>query len=137
MPFHPILEDPVLRLPIKGKTYVVKSPDAATGLFIQSLMSTAQMSRSGLPVAGTVDAQLVLDDDDERNLFQRALGDTYAELSTDGVGWHNIKRAGSAAVLWIHRGEEAAELFWNGGTSDPKAPISEDPESTANEAPPA
>jgi hypothetical protein len=137
MPFHPILEDPVLRLPIKGKTYVVQSPNAATGLFVQSLMSAAQMSRSGLSVAGTPDAQLVLEDDDERHLFQRVLGDTYDQLVADGVGWHHIKRAGSATMLWIHRGEEAAELFWNGGSADPKAPTPEGPESTASEALPA
>lgn len=136
MPFHPILEDPVLRLSIKGKTYVVKSPNAATGLFVQSLMSAAQMSRAGLTV-DAADARLVLDDEDERNLYQRVLGDTFDELVADDVAWPHIERAGKTATLWIHRGEDAAELFWNGGTGDPKAPSPEGPESTGSEAPPA
>lgn len=136
MPFQPILEDPVLRLPIKGKTYVVQSPNAATGLYVQSMMSAAQLTLSGLAVdAG--DARLVLEDDDERNLYQRVLGSTYDELLADGVGWHSIRRAGKAAMLWIHRDEQAAEDFWNGDTDGPKAPSPAAPGSTASEAPPA
>lgn len=136
MPFQPILEDPVLRLPIKGKTYVVHDVDAATGLFVQSLMSSASMVRSGLEIDPT-DRRLVLDDDDERDLYRRVLGDTYDELVNDGVKWRLVKRAGQATVLWIHRGEEAAEQFWNGGPEDPKAPAPEGPESTASAVPPA
>jgi hypothetical protein len=136
MPFHPILEDPVLRLPIKGKTYVVKSPNAATGLFVQSLMSAAQMSRAGFAV-DAADTRLVLDDDDERNLYQRVLGDTFDELVADGIAWPHLERAGKTTMLWIHRGQDAAELFWNGGTPDPKAPAPTAPESSASEAPPA
>jgi hypothetical protein len=136
MPFHPILEDPVLRLPILGKTYVVQSPNAATGLWVQSMMSAAQLTRAGFEV-DSADARLVLEDDDERNLYERVLGDTYDELVADAVKWPHIQRAGKAALLWIHRGEEAAELFWNGGSADPKAPDPEADESTASEAPPA
>jgi hypothetical protein len=135
MPFQPILEDPVLRLPIKGKTYVVQSPNAATGLFVQSLMSAAQMSRAGFAV-DAADTRLVLEDDDERNLYERVLGDTYDQLVADDVKWPHIQRAGQATLLWIHRDEEAAEAFWNGGT-DPKAQDPKAPESTASEAPPA
>jgi hypothetical protein len=136
MPFHPILEDPVLRLPILGKTYVVQSPNAATGLWVQSMMSAAQLTRAGFEV-DSADARLVLEDDDERNLYERVLGDTYDELVADAVKWPHIQRAGKAALLWIHRGEEAAELFWNGGSADPKASDPEADESTASEAPPA
>ena len=135
MPFNPITEHPTLRLPILGKTYRVESPDAATGLWIQSIMSAAAFVRSGATPTDA-DVQTVLDDDDERDMYARVLGDTHAQLVADGVPWHTIKRAGTTAVMWVAYGEETAERFWNGESADPKAPTPET-SSSASAAPPA
>lgn len=98
--------DPTLKLPIRGKTYTVQSPDAKTGLWVQALFIESK----------------ILDDDDERAAFQRVLGDTFDEMSADGVPWEYVKHAATTAMLWIVHGKDAADRFWNGGGDTPKAP---------------
>lgn len=125
MPFNPFTEYPTLKLPVGEKTYVVESPDADTGLWVHAMMGTALAT----------DAGLVLDDDEEVNLFRRVLGPTYDEMRADKVRWPVLKRAGSTAVMWIAFGEDAAEAVWN-GSAEGKAPNPE-PSSSESEAPPA
>lgn len=136
MPFHEIDEAPELRLPVSGKTYVVASPDAKTGLWVTSMMQA-----TGAVLAGVVpeeDARLELDDDEERDLYRRILGPTYDELMDDKVPWHTFKRIGTTAFVWVAFGDDAAERAWNRGRDDdPKAQTPEAPASSASEAPPA
>jgi hypothetical protein len=101
MPFQPILEDPTLDLPVGDKTYSVPSCDAPTGLWVTGMMT------------GAAEEPVELDDDDERNLYQRVLGPVYDEMLADGVPWPAFKRVGSAVLLWIAFGEGAAERYWN------------------------
>lgn len=121
MPYNPLDEFPTLKLPIKGKTYVVKAPDAATGLWVQSIMVAASAIRAGQEPAES-DLSTVLDDDDERDLHRRVLGDTFDELVADKIPWPALKKAGATTVMWITYGDDVAERFWNGATDDPKAP---------------
>lgn len=134
MPFHPFTEYPTLKLPVGEKTYVVESPDANTGLWVQSLMSASAAVRAGL-VPTETDSKLILDDDEERSLYERVLGPTCQQMIDDGVRWPALKRAGAAAVAWIAFGEEAAERVWN-GSAEGKAQDPE-PSSSGSEAPPA
>lgn len=135
MPFHPIDEDPVLRLPVHGKTYVVPSPDARTGLWATSMMQAGAAVFAG--VTPDEDARLQLDDDEERDVYRRILGPVYDELLADKVPWSTFKRVGTTALVWVTLGEEAAERAWNRGRGDlPKDPTPES-ESSASEAPPA
>lgn len=128
--------DPTLKLPIGGKTYVVPSPDAKTGLWAQGMMTAAVQIRAGETPDGL--EALVLDDDEERDLYERLLGDAYAEMVADGVKWHKIKHAGTTALWWVVYGKDVAERFWNAGGGQGKARTrkrKKKPKSTANAAP--
>lgn len=121
MSFKNLDEHPTLRLPIKGKTYVVPSPDARTGLWVQAMVATTAAARAGVtPDQGDVD--LVLDDDEELDLYKRVLGTAHQQLLDDGVPWHTLRKAGVTAFFWIAYGDDVAERYWNGGTPAPKAP---------------
>lgn len=126
--------DDTLRLPIQGKTYVIESPDAKTGLFVQGLMSLAADARAGRKVDADDLQALHLDDDEEKDLHRRLLGTAFDEMLDDGVKWHRIRHAGQTAIFWVVRGKETAEEFWNGGGT-PKAPTPTDSEGSASEAP--
>lgn len=107
--------DSSLKLPIKGKVYRIESVDAATGVWCQRLMSVAVQASSGKKVSEKDVASLDLDDDQELDLYQRTMGDTYAEMVDDGIPWEWIKHAGTTTLLWIANGTDAAEAFWNAG----------------------
>lgn len=129
--------DPSLQLPIRGKTYVIESPDAKTGLFVQGMMSLAADARAGLDVNPADLQALKLDDDEERDLHKRLLGPVYDEMLADGVRWHQIQHVGHTVIFWVIRGKAFAEAYWNGG-GDPKAhPGNPGSGSTASEDPPA
>jgi hypothetical protein len=128
--------DDTLKLPIGGKTYVIQSPDSKTGLWVQSMMAVAVAASSGRDVDPSDLEGLRLDDDEEKDLYRRLLGDTYQEMLDDGVRWHKLKHAGETTLFWVLRGKEFAERIWN-GAGDPKAPASTPaPASTASEDPP-
>lgn len=129
--------DDTLRLPIGGKTYVIQSPDAKTGLYIQGMMSFAAQVRAGLDVDAENVQALQLDDEEERGLHRRLLGDTYDEMMDDGVRWHRIQHAGQTTLFWVLRGKAFAEEYWN-GAGTPKAETT-DPasEKSESEDPPA
>lgn len=103
---------PTIELPIGGKKYVVKSVDATTGLWCQRLMHTGLTVWAGENVSDADVASLELDDDQERNLYQRVLGDAYDEMVADGVPWDSIKHAGTTAFMWAAGNREQAEMFW-------------------------
>lgn len=126
--------DPQLVLPIKGKEYVVESPDAKTGLFVKGLMALAQTAAAGGDIDPDDFQALELDDTQERDLYRRLLGATYDEMLSDGVSWHRVQHAGQTALFWVDRGKPFAERFWN-GASDPKERVESDT-TTSNEGPP-
>lgn len=103
---------PYIELPIGGKVYKVMSVDAATGLWCQRMMHVATTAYAGLEVSEADAGSLVLDDDQERNLYQRVLGATYDEMVADGLPWEWIKHAGTTAFMWAAGNREQAEAFW-------------------------
>jgi len=104
------LLDEGLTLPIKGKTYRIPPPDAATGLRVQAIFQAAAVAADG----GDVDRE-VLADAAERDLYADVLGSAYGELTADGVGWPMVKHAAATAMVWIVQSEDAAERYWNSG----------------------
>jgi hypothetical protein len=115
--------DPTLKLPIRGKTYVVPSPDAKTGLRVQRLMTTGAIAAAGGEVSEDDLAALELDDDAERDLYLRLLGSTYDEMIGDGLPWEMIRHAGGTAMMWVAFGTESAERFWeSAGEADRPEP---------------
>lgn len=110
--------DSSLRLPVRGKTYVIPSPDAKTGLWCQRIIALAGKGKDGLTDDDA--ASLRLDDDEERDLFQRLLGDAFEEMVADGLPWEHVKHCGMTALMWAAGNSEQAEAYWNAG-GDPKA----------------
>ncbi|WP_433426353.1 DUF7426 family protein (plasmid) [Microtetraspora malaysiensis] len=118
--------DDTFKLPVGGKTYVIPAPDAETGLLCQRLMHAGLDANAGREVNsdGINDlASAVLDDDQERDLYQRILGPVYDELFADGVSWPRIQHVGMTALVWVAAGREPAIKYWeSGGAGEAPAP---------------
>jgi hypothetical protein len=115
------LFDDTLALPIGGKTYLVPAPTAALGLYCQRLLAAGFAAVGGRTPEG---AAPVLDDDGERDLYQRCLATAYDEMLADGISWPKIRRAGVTAFLWTAQGEELAVAYWSGSPPELPAPTS-------------
>jgi hypothetical protein len=100
-------DDPVLELPIDGRIYVVQGVDGETGLWAQRLLDMGMAAMRGQEVDGSK-----LDDDQERGVYARLLGDTFQELLDAGVTWERIKHCAYTALLWIASSMSTAEEFW-------------------------
>lgn len=116
--------DPYLELPIRGKTYRVPPPDAATGLQLQALQALALMARTGAPMRASDRARLTLDDDDELDLTRKSLGPAFEELVADGVPYPYLVHAGVTAYLFWTVGRERAEEFWRSRSGEAPRPLS-------------
>lgn len=127
--------DPTLRLPIRGKTYVVRSPSAAVGLRAQRLMATGVAAVNGVELSAEDVKGLELDDDQERELMPQVLGDVYDEMLADGLPWHWIRHAGTTAFMWIASGREAAERFWEEPPGEHEPPVPPAAESKPSKEP--
>jgi hypothetical protein len=99
-----------LRLPIRGRTYVVPSPSAADGLRVQRITTLAARVIAG---GEAVDTQL-LDDEQEIDLYRLALGPAYEQLLADEVPWTALRHAALTAVTWIATDEATALAYWRG-----------------------
>ncbi|GAA2895567.1 DUF7426 family protein [Nonomuraea rubra] len=118
--------DDTLPLPVGGKWYRIPAPDAEVGLLCQRLMHASMAAEQG----ETVDdpklnelAEVVLSDDEERDLYQRILGPVWHELRTDGVSWPKVQHVGATALVWVAAGKEAAAKIWaSGGVGEAPAP---------------
>jgi hypothetical protein len=102
---------PGFDLPIRGKTYYVPPPPAKEGLWLQSLVDAGE----AMVLAGGITAaqKQVLGDDEERSMYQIALGPAWDEMVADGVDWPILKHAGLVATVYWTRGPEAAEKAWD------------------------
>ena len=77
------LLDEVIELPVLGKTYRIVSPSAKDGLRVEQITNVAiQMAGGGKDINTEV-----LDDKEERDLFQLCLGPVYDEMLADGIPW--------------------------------------------------
>ncbi|MEV6033565.1 hypothetical protein AB0L65_20590 [Nonomuraea sp. NPDC052116] len=118
--------DPTLKLPVGGKTYVIPPPSAEVGLLCQRLMHASMAVQAGQDVDEDGLNQLaetVLDDDQEKDLYQRILGPAWDELLADQVVWPKIQHIGQTALIWVAAGLEAAGKHWESGpTGEAEAP---------------
>jgi hypothetical protein len=115
------LLDAGLSLPYRGKTYLVPSVDAATGLRFQRLAEVAAQAVQAAETGQELDAEL-LDDTGEIDLYRDALGPAYEAMLADRVPWPVLKTAAVTAWLDAAVSREAAEAYWNAaGTPDPEA----------------
>lgn len=104
----------------EGKTYRVESPDAATGLWLTQLAHLGGKAAFGLSISASDLASLKLDDDQERDLYQRVMGctsecravgedgtvgapcgSTYDEMVADAVAWTVLQKIAQDAYLFF------------------------------------
>lgn len=104
--------DPTLRLPIRGKTYVVQSVDAKTGLWCQRALTVGVQAVSGGDLTEAQIDGLELDDAQELDLYRKVLGDVYDEMLADGLPWEILRHAGMTAFMWAAGNKQAAEDYW-------------------------
>ncbi|MBK6015624.1 hypothetical protein [Streptomyces sp. MBT53] len=124
------LLDDSLVLPIKGKTYRIPAPSAATGLRVQAIMQAAATAADG----GQADKE-VLADAAERDMYADVLGTAHAEMVADGVEWPMLKHAAVTAMVWIIQSKDRAEAYWNtGGDPSQLAPNRQQRRSTSGAA---
>lgn len=106
--------DPSLRLPIRGKTYVVPAPSAAVGT---RLMSLAVISAAAVidEDAEKLQDALQLTDEQETDFIKLALGSAFDEMNDDGLPYAFIEHAGNTA--WMHWcfGADAGTAYWESG----------------------
>jgi hypothetical protein len=112
MPFEDLAAfvRPGITLPWAGRAYYVPPPNARDGLWMQALMdgtASAVLTRN-LGAAN----KAVLSDEQERTLYQTALGPAFDEMSEHGVPWPIVKHAGITAWFCWTRGEDVAENHW-------------------------
>jgi hypothetical protein len=105
--------DDTLKLPIGGKVYVVPPVDAKTGLALQRMLGTALAANGGADVTPDDFAAIELDDDGERDMYQRCLGTAWDAMVADAVSWPRLRHAGITAFMWAAGNRELAEEVWN------------------------
>lgn len=105
--------DDTLELPIRGKIYKIPSPDGETGLWCQRVFEVGARVESGQKVPASQSAKLQLNDNDERELYDRVLGPAKQEMLDDGLTWARISAAAQTAIIWIATDRTTAEKYWN------------------------
>jgi len=97
-------------LPYNGRVYTVPAPNARDGLWLQALLDGAEsyVLTRAIGAANTK----VLSDEEERGVYQIALGTAYQEMIDGGVPWPVLKHAGMTAWTYWCRSPDAAERYW-------------------------
>lgn len=115
------LLDEAIELPVPSdkhpgrKVYRIESPNAKDGLQIEKITNIAVHLANG---GENIDTEM-LDDDEERDLYQMLLGHVYAEMLADGVKWVWLRHASLTVLMWVSSGLNTAETFWK-AAGDPE-----------------
>jgi hypothetical protein len=100
---------PGFDLPWGGRVFYVPPPNARDGAWLQALMDGSEAAVLTRSIGAANKA--VLSDEQERTVYQLALGAAYDEMSED-LPWPILKHAGVTAWLHWTRGEAAGERHW-------------------------
>lgn len=87
----------------EGRWYHFRSPNFETGLWLKNVIEFGQKANIRERVGGKLTAEeardlakdvgkLVLDDDEEQDMYRRVMGDTFDEMRADDVNWDNTQR---------------------------------------------
>ncbi|HYF71189.1 MAG TPA: hypothetical protein VD864_00130 [Nocardioides sp.] len=101
---------PGFDLPWAGRVYYVPPPNPRDGLWLQALMDGSEAAVLTRSIGAANKA--VLSDEQERTVYQLALGAAFEEMTEAGVPWPILKHAGITAWLHWTRGEAAGERHW-------------------------
>lgn len=111
-------------VPYKGKKYQLPAPSAELGLRIEALIAVGEAHeryqatvRAAIatgkqppePKAVPAKYQRLLNDEEERDLYQELLGPAWDELIAAGMPWPLLKQVAIGAMIRWHMGEEAAD----------------------------
>jgi hypothetical protein len=99
----------------KIKTYRIDTPSARDGLQIERLTNAAVQLANG---GENIDTEM-LDDDEERELYEMLLGSNFRQMVEDGVKWAWLRHAALTCLMWISSGLDTAERFWE-AAGDPE-----------------
>jgi hypothetical protein len=91
-----------------GKAYRFTSPDAKTGLWLKNLIELGVRAGLGIKSEAGDLQKLVLDDDEERNLYARVMGATFDELVADKVSWSRVKKIFDLLLRHYGAGQDIA-----------------------------
>jgi hypothetical protein len=75
----------------EGREYVFKSPPGREGLFLVNLIQLGQKAALGDAPSAQELEKLLVDDDDERDMYHRVMGDTLEVMLDDGVNWEDVQ----------------------------------------------
>ncbi|HJQ00079.1 MAG TPA: hypothetical protein VJ851_00635 [Jatrophihabitans sp.] len=106
-----MLDAPVLKLPIGGKTYTVAAADAETWLRLQDIHNRSADLVAGRPAAASRNADAVTGLT-EIDMYRLALGPTFDQLVAAKISGPELKHAGLTAYFWQIGEEKVAELMW-------------------------
>jgi hypothetical protein len=109
-------------IPIRGKVYRIESPSIDTGMMATRLMDLMIAVSRGEEVPAKDRAALVLDDDEELELFQRIVGPAvWEQMRADGVRFAEARHVSLTVMYWVTLGRDAADAHWE-SVAAPKAP---------------
>jgi hypothetical protein len=99
----------------KIRVYRIDTPSARDGLKIERLTNAAVQLVNG---GEDIDVEM-LDDDEERELYEMLLGPNFRQMVDDGVQWAWLRHAALTCLMWISSGLDTAENFWK-AAGDPE-----------------
>lgn len=93
----------------KRITYRIESPSGRDGLKIEQVTQVAVTLASG---GEDINTEL-MDDDEERSMFQLLLSETiYNKMLEDGVKWAWLRHSALTCLMWVSSGLSTAERYW-------------------------
>lgn len=119
------LLDPRLPLPIRGKTYMVDSPNVTVGLRAQATVAIAAKVRNGEAVTPEDVAALQLNDEEELDFTKSMLGASFQQMQDDGLPWEYVRHAAKTVFMWLVSDRDEAAKVWS-NLGNPSRPVPQD-----------
>jgi hypothetical protein len=104
-----VIDGKTVRTPTPPKVYHVPSPDGIDGAKMAALSTLAVKANAKVEVTERDLARLKMDDGEEREMMEMALGYAYGQMMADGVSWERIYRLGQYAFIYFTQGPKMAE----------------------------
>lgn len=112
------LDDDGLHVTVRGKEYLIPSPDADTGMRLNAIATIGAAVQSGKTVPESQLKSLELNDDEERNFTEQVLGSALEELRADGFSWVQLSRMAQYAFTHFAISPETARKGLAAGVFD-------------------
>lgn len=121
--------DPDLHLPIGGKVYTIKSPNADHGLRLRMALSSPDLRWTDTEEIEELAKLLGATVTTQSNGDPSFSGGVWDQLVNDGITWEEIVHVGRTALIHYGQGHALAEVFWEtalgGESGNPTPPAPE------------